>query len=74
MKGIKRDPMKIAFWIVNEFLKKKREFTMEELEDEIIKRGGIFRIAPNYPIRDFIKELESDGLLKKKGKKFIPLR
>ena len=74
MKGTKRDPMRIAFWVVNEFLKKKREFTMEELEDEIIKRGGIFRIAPNYPVRDFIKELEADGLLKRKGEKFIPVR
>jgi len=74
MKGTKRDPMRIAFWVVNEFLKKKQEFTMEELEDEIIKRGGIFRIAPNYPIRDFIKELEADGLLKREGKKFIPVR
>jgi len=39
----KKDPMKIAFWTVNDFVKSKKEFTMEELENEIIKRGGIFR-------------------------------
>lgn len=69
---MKKDPMKIAFWVVNDFLKKKRPFTMKKLEREIIKRGGIFRIAPNYPVLDFIKELEYNGLLKKEGEKYIP--
>lgn len=66
-----KDSMKVAFWTVIDFLKKKESFTMKELEDEIIKRGGIFRIAPNYPVRDFIKELEYDGLLERRGDRFV---
>lgn len=66
-----KDPMKVAFWTIIDFLKKKESFTMKELEDEIIKRGGIFRITPNYPVRDFVKELEYDGLLERRGDRFV---
>ncbi len=59
-----KDRKMICFWTAVEFLKTREEFTMEELEDEVIRRGGIFRIAPNYPLRDFINEYVADGWLK----------
>ena len=70
----KKNPMMIAFWTVNDFVKNGKEFTMEELENEVIKRGEIFRIAPNYPLRDFIKELVYDGILRRKGDKFVAIK
>ena len=54
---------KIAFNVIKEYLESKKEFSFKELQNEIVKRGGILRVSAGYSIGKYILELEEDGLI-----------
>lgn len=53
----------IANQVVNEKLAKRALFTTEEINHEILQRGGILRIATCCPVKCYINELLNQGLL-----------
>jgi len=56
-------PFEIAEKTVREYISKEIPFSYNELLSEIIKRGGINRVAPVYSIKDFLEEYIEDRVL-----------
>jgi hypothetical protein len=48
---------KIALDTINNFIAVKPNFTFSQLLNEIKNKGGIFRVAPGYSVRDYVQEL-----------------
>jgi len=63
----------IAYNTVEEYLQKDF-FTFDELQEEVIQRGGIQRIGTGYTIGEFIEDLQKEDRLKfdSKSKVFVP--
>ena len=53
--------------IVYRFIGAGRPFTRSELDDEIEKLGGSFKIEPGNHVHDWLGELYSLGVLKIRG-------
>ena len=46
------------------FILSKKEFSYQELQQEIIKRNGILRVSFGVTIADHLQDLEEDGIIK----------
>lgn len=53
----------IANQVVNEKLAQSALFTIDEIDREILKRGGILRVSDNHNIEDHKNVLLSKGLI-----------
>ena len=53
----------IAQKVLFDFIEKRKIFTNESLNNEILQNGGILRIAPNMPIKNKLKEFVQEGIL-----------
>jgi len=56
--------MDIAKKVVDERIAKGEDFSLKEVQDEILSKGGILRVAPTVTIRDYLKNLEEKAVLK----------
>lgn len=59
-----REECRIARATTQAFLMKKESFTYSELQQEILKQGGILRVSLCVTIADHLKDLEGDGMVK----------
>ncbi|MFW6247100.1 MAG: hypothetical protein ACOC22_02915 [bacterium] len=53
----------IALKVIKEKIKNNKSFSFDELQDEIIERGGILRISPGYSVGEYVIGLEEDGII-----------
>lgn len=49
---------------INTFYKQRRDFTLKEVRDTLLREAGTTRIAPNRTIDDWIKSAVWRGVLK----------
>jgi hypothetical protein len=49
--------------VVKEF-SKKDSFRKDELYEEISKKGGVLKLRAGYSIKDYLNDLEYEGLFK----------
>ena len=56
--------MDVAKQIIHERIIEGKDFSLDELEKEIINEGGICRVAPAVTIKDYLKILEEQGAIK----------
>ena len=64
----------IALEKIQEFIKRGKPFKYSELAKEILEEGGALRVAPNYPVLEYLSRLEYRGTLKRVGAYYIPQR
>jgi len=64
----------IALQTVKEFVRRGKPFTYFELSQEILKRGGCLRVAPNYSILEYLQRLEYHGFVECVGSHFVPTK
>ena len=55
-----------------DFIKKGEPFTYSELAKEILKDGGLLRVAPNYSVLEYLSRLEYHGIIERFGAHYIP--
>lgn len=56
--------MDVAKQIVHEKICEAEDFSLDELEKEIIQEGGILRVSPGVTIKDYLKILDEAGAIK----------
>jgi hypothetical protein len=54
----------IARSVVLDYIFEKKKFKMKELEEEILNKGGLMRVGPAYPVRDYVYLYEERGIIK----------
>ena len=54
----------IARKVIDKRINKGKEFSLNEVQDEILNRGGILRVAPAVTVQDYLKNLEEKAVLK----------
>ena len=62
----------VALKTVEEFIKRNKLFKYTELANEILKKDGCLRVAPNYTVLEYLSRLEYHGIVKKIGVYYIP--
>jgi len=50
--------------VVQAFIKQKKQFTYEEIKQEILKRKGIMRVGTCVTILDYLKKFEKNEVLR----------
>lgn len=53
----------IAKEVIYAFIDEQKPFTFEEIQDAIINKGGVLRIAPGITIGEYLKNLEEREIL-----------
>ena len=53
----------IAKKIVQEHIKKRKNFNYLELQKEIVEDGGILQVEAGYTLGSYIKDLEENGVI-----------
>lgn len=56
-------PFRIARETVMEYVENERKFEYEEIQREIISRGGVLRVAPGVSIYDYLTKLQDRNLI-----------
>lgn len=56
--------MGVAKQVIDEKIKDKENFSLDEIEKEIIQQGGILRISPGFTVKDYLIILEEMGVVK----------
>ena len=56
-------PFEIAKKVVDDFVAKKEPFSFEEVQDEILKQGGVFRIYVGMTLSDYLDNLEEKEII-----------
>jgi len=54
----------IARKVIIERIKQKKPFSYDEIQDEILKSGGVFWVSIGYSVGDYVEDLESKGVIK----------
>ena len=52
-----------ALEVVKSKLREKQDFSFEELQNDILNKGGVLRIAPGFTVGEYVTELEEDGFI-----------
>jgi hypothetical protein len=55
------------------FISRRKEFTLAELKTELQQKGAIFQVAPSFPVKKYLGNFESLGMIKfnDKDKKYV---
>lgn len=56
-------PFKIAKEVVDDFVARKEPFSLEELRNEILEQGGVFRIYVGVTLNDYLEDLEEKEII-----------
>ena len=56
-------PFEIAKEIVDDFVARKEPFSLEELRNEILEKGGVFRIYADVTLNDYLESLEEENII-----------
>ncbi len=62
----------IALKKIREFIERGKPFKYTELAKAILEEGGALRVAPNYPVLEYLSRLEYHGIIKRVGVYYIP--
>ena len=65
---------KIARKTMSEYMERGEPFSYQEIQEDIVNRGGILRLDTNYTLGEHIEKLQEEGMLRfdPDKKKFIP--
>lgn len=58
-----KDIYDLTLGVISDYLKKD-SFSVPELEDSIHNIGAPMRVAPAYTVKDYLFELQNDGIIK----------
>jgi hypothetical protein len=63
---------KKALEVVEQKIRENKDFSFDELQNDIINKGGVLRVSPGHTVGEYISELEEEGILSfnKKTKRF----
>ena len=56
--------MDVAKQIIHEKICEAKEFSLDELQKEIIQEGGVLRVSPGVTIKDYLNILDEAGVVK----------
>lgn len=56
--------MDVAKQIIHEKICEAKDFSLDELEKEIVKEGGVLRVSSGVTVKDYLKILDEAGVIK----------
>lgn len=56
--------MNVAKQIIHEKICEAKDFSLDELEKEIVKEGGVLRVSSGVTVKDYLKILDEAGVIK----------
>lgn len=54
----------IARGTVHAFVKQKKKFSLKNVHNEILRRGGILRVSMGVTISEYLNDLENKNIIK----------
>jgi len=57
--------------VINEYIRNKKEFSLNELKNAIINNNGVLRVASTVTLKEYLEFLVYLNLISQKDDKFI---
>lgn len=54
----------ISMKVIEDKIREEKDFSLNEINKEIIARGGVLRVASGFTIKDYMETLEKMGVVK----------